>query len=177
MANPAIQACEYQHGTLSGYEIKEYLLRRDHHRCVYCHGKNGDPVLEIEHVISQAHGGSNRISNLAITCHTCNREKGSRDADAFGFSAIQRAADKFRAFRYSALAQSYQWALWQALQGLQMPLEGTTLGNKQATRLHRLQPVWRNRWIETRSLLQVILKEFRPVPTVTELITPALSHS
>lgn len=289
MANPAIQDLEYQHGTLSGYEIKEYLLRRDQHRCVYCHGKSGDPILEIEHVISQAHGGSNRISNLVIACHACNHEKGPRDAITFGFPAIQRMADKFRAFRYSALTQSYKWALWHALQDLQVPLEatfgyvtkywrhqhhlpkvqvmdamviaagdklfalpdtmiierrlkarrpfhhwshenqkgqaivktparrliqgfglydrvlvtsgshcgtiayitglrasgafqlstleGTILGNKQATRLQRLQPVWRNCWIETRSVLQAILKEFRPAPTAMAVIAQAFSHS
>ena len=125
MANPAIQGLEYQHGTLAGYEIKEYLLRRYHHRCVYCHGASGDPILEIEHTISRAHEGTDRVSNLVIACRTCNHEKGPRNADQFGFPAIHRQAAKFRAFRYSALTQSYKWALWRALQALPMPVEAT----------------------------------------------------
>lgn len=125
MANPAIQGLEYQHGTLDGYEIKEYLLRRDQHRCVYCHGKSGDPILEVEHTISKAHGGTDRVSNLVVACRTCNYEKGARNADQFGFSAIHKQAAQFRTFRYSALTQSYKWVLWRALQALPIPSEAT----------------------------------------------------
>ena len=282
LANPAIQGLEYQHGTLAGYAIKEYLLHKYHHRCVYCHGASGDPVLEVEHAVSKAHGGTDRVSNLVIACHTCNHEKGPRNADRFGFPAIHKQAATFRAFRYSALTHSYKWALWQALKGLEIPceatfgyvtkywrhqhrlpkvqvidamiiasgeypfdlpasmtierrlkarrpfhrwshentkgqptvktrarrlihgfalydqvrvlrgthqgtvayltsvrasgsfqlstLEGTILGNKPATHLQRVQPLRHHRWGETRSLLQSILKEFRPPATVLELL-------
>jgi len=286
MANPAIQGLEYQHGTLAGYAVKEYLLRRDQHRCAYCHGASGDPILEVEHVVSKAQGGTDRISNLVIACRTCNREKGRRNADQFGFPKIQRQAAKFRAFRYSALTQSYKWALWRALQTQPIPVEATfgyvtkywriqhhlpkaqivdaivvaagertwdapetvtivrrlkarrpfhrkshentpgtpivttrarrtiagfalydhvhvlagklagtvaylsslrerqvfqltsldgeILGDVAAHHLERLAPAWRNRWHESRSFTQAILKEFRPSPTALEYITQAL---
>lgn len=118
MANPGIQGKEYQHGTLFGYEVKEYLLLKYGHKCVYCKNKRGDPILEIEHVIPRIRGGSDKISNLVIACKTCNWEKGSKTAVEYGFPDIQKEAAKFGAFRYSALAQSYKWALWRELSKL-----------------------------------------------------------
>ena len=125
MVNPAIQKAEYQHGTLFGYEIKEYLLHKHGHRCAYCKGKSGDPILEVEHVISKTNGGTNRISNLVIACRACNDQKGSRNAAEFGFPDIQKKASKFKAFRYSALTQSYKWALWRELNKLGLPVKAT----------------------------------------------------
>jgi hypothetical protein len=118
MASPDIQGEEYQYGTLFGYEIKEYLLLKYGHRCVYCKGRRGDPVLEVDHVIPRVRGGSDKISNLVIACRTCNQEKGSRTAEEYGFPDIQKEAARFRVLRYSALTQSYKWALWRELSEL-----------------------------------------------------------
>jgi 5-methylcytosine-specific restriction endonuclease McrA len=118
MANPEIQGAEYQHGTLFGYEVKEYLLLRYGRRCVYCKGRSGDPVLEVDHVIPKRRGGSDRVSNLVIACRTCNLDKGSRTAGEYGFPEVEKEAARFRAFRHSALAQSYKWALWRELSEL-----------------------------------------------------------
>ena len=60
MAKPDIQGMEYQQGTLFGYEVKEYLLRKHGHKCVYCKGKCKDPFLEIEHVIPKSRGSPTR---------------------------------------------------------------------------------------------------------------------
>jgi len=118
MADPEIQGEEYQRGTLFGYEIKEYLLLKYGHRCVYCKGKSGDPVLEIDHVIPGSRHGTNKVSNLVIACRTCNQDKGSRTAGEYGFPDVQEEAAGFRAFRYSSLTQSYKWALWRELSEL-----------------------------------------------------------
>lgn len=125
MARPEIQGAEYQHGTLFGYEIKEYLLQKFGHRCAYCQGKSHDPILEVEHTIPQSRGGTNRVANLAIACETCNRKKGSRTAEEFGFPTIHKAAARHQVFRYSALTQSYKWGLWRTLQTFGIPLEAT----------------------------------------------------
>ena len=125
MARSEVQGTEYQQGALFGYEVKEYLLHKHGHQCVYCKGKSGDPVLEIEHVIPKSRGGTDKVSNLVIACETCNLKKGSRTAEEFGFPNIQKEAVKHRAFRYSALTQSYKWALWQELKKLGVPVEAT----------------------------------------------------
>ncbi|MGB9887093.1 MAG: RNA-guided endonuclease IscB [Moorellales bacterium] len=118
MADPDIRGAEYQYGTLFGYEVKEYLLYRYNHKCVYCKGRSGDPVLEIDHVIPRSRGDTDRIANLVIACRTCNLDKGTRTAEEYGFPEVQKEAARFRAFRYSALTQSYKWALWGELEKL-----------------------------------------------------------
>ena len=81
MENPDISGVEYQQGTLWGYEVREYLLYKYGHQCQYCHGESGDKVLEVEHKKSRANGGSSRIKNLILACHTCNQDKGKLTLD------------------------------------------------------------------------------------------------
>lgn len=71
--NPEISGVEYQQGTLLGYEVREYLLEKWGRECAYC--GTADTPLEIEHVVPRSQGGSNRVSNLTLACHTCNSEK------------------------------------------------------------------------------------------------------
>ena len=75
---------EYNHGTLFGYTIKQYLLEVHNHTCVYC-GATSVP-LEIEHIIPKSRGGSNNISNLTISCTICNRRKSNKTASEFGYN-------------------------------------------------------------------------------------------
>lgn len=75
MNNPNISGVEYQQGTLFEKEVKEYLLYLYKHRCAYCHGLSNDPILEKEHIIPRSKKGSNKIDNLSLACHTCNKEK------------------------------------------------------------------------------------------------------
>ncbi len=70
MQNPEISGVEYQQGELSGYEVREYLLEKFGHKCVYC-GEENVP-LQVEHIMPRARGGSNRVSNLTIACVSCN---------------------------------------------------------------------------------------------------------
>ena len=81
MQNAAISGVEYQQGELAGYELKEYLLEKFDRKCVYC-GKSG-VVLNVEHIIPKARGGSNRVSNLAIACTQCNQKKGAMPIEDF----------------------------------------------------------------------------------------------
>ena len=81
MQNAAISGVEYQQGELAGYELKEYLLEKFDRKCVYC-GKSG-VVLNVEHIIPKARGGSNRVSNLAIACVQCNQKKGAMPIEDF----------------------------------------------------------------------------------------------
>lgn len=88
MQNPEITGVEYQQGERQGYEVREYLLEKFRRTCVYC-GKQNVP-LEIEHVVPRGSGGSNRVSNLVLSCHACNQAKGSQPVEVFlkGRSAV-----------------------------------------------------------------------------------------
>ena len=78
MDDPEIQGKEYQQGELCGYEIREYLLEKYQHKCQYCGGASGEPVLEVEHKHPKGQGGTDKVSNLTVACHKCNQAKGNR---------------------------------------------------------------------------------------------------
>lgn len=73
--NPEISGVEYQQGELQGYEVREYLLEKFGRKCAYCEAK--DVPLEVEHFIAKSKGGTNRVSNLTISCRECNEDKGN----------------------------------------------------------------------------------------------------
>ncbi len=79
--NPDISGVEYQQGTLAGYDIREYLLEKWNRQCAYC-GKKDIP-LQIEHIQPRANGGTNRISNLTLSCKKCNIKKGTQPIEHF----------------------------------------------------------------------------------------------
>src|SRR5499426_3111160 len=65
MENPEINGVEYQQGELQGFELREYVLIKFNHRCVYAGDDSPcDQVLNIDHIFPQSRGGSNRVSNL-----------------------------------------------------------------------------------------------------------------
>ncbi|WP_369235104.1 RNA-guided endonuclease IscB [Streptomyces sp. R21] len=76
-----LTGAEYQQGTLAGYELRHYLLEKWGRCCAYC-GRSGVP-LQIEHIQPKASGGSNRVSNLTLSCAPCNQAKGARSIDDF----------------------------------------------------------------------------------------------
>ena len=58
------------------------VLKRDEHRCVYCHADLTKVPLAIDHLIPVTRGGTNAINNLQATCKTCNaRKKDLPDGD------------------------------------------------------------------------------------------------
>jgi 5-methylcytosine-specific restriction endonuclease McrA len=76
LENPGRGGVEYQQGTLAGYETRAYLLEKWQRTCAYC-SKEHIP-LQIEHIVPKARGGSNRVSNLCLSCEKCNLAKGTK---------------------------------------------------------------------------------------------------
>jgi cytochrome c553 len=69
---PEIEGTGYQNGDQTGFwNVREYVLYRDGHRCQApkCNGK--DKVLNVHHIESQKTGGD-RPSNLITLCETCH---------------------------------------------------------------------------------------------------------
>lgn len=81
LQNPEISGVEYQRGELFGYEVREYLLEKWGRKCAYCDRK-GIP-LEIDHIQPRRLGGSDRVSNLTLSCTACNQAKGVQDVRTF----------------------------------------------------------------------------------------------
>lgn len=71
--NPNISGEQYQQGEQLGFwNIREYVLARDGHKCQYCKGKSKDPVLNVHHIESQKTGGD-APNNLITLCETCHK--------------------------------------------------------------------------------------------------------
>jgi 5-methylcytosine-specific restriction endonuclease McrA len=90
MQNPEITGIAYQQGERQGYEVKEYLLDKWGRTCAYC-GKTNVP-LEVEHVVPKSRGGTDRVSNLTLSCRKCNLKKGNKTAEEFGYPHLQYQA-------------------------------------------------------------------------------------
>ena len=66
------QKSEYQQGVQSDFwNVREYVLYRDNHKCRYCKGKSKDMVLNVHHLESRKTGG-NSPDNLITLCETCH---------------------------------------------------------------------------------------------------------
>ena len=71
--NPNIQGDEYQKGEQLGFwNIREYVLFRDGHKCQCCKGKSRDKILNVHHIESRKTGG-NAPNNLITLCETCHK--------------------------------------------------------------------------------------------------------
>lgn len=107
MQNPEISGIEYQQGELQGYNVREYLLDKWGRKCAYCNKK--DIPLEIEHIIPKSRGGTNRVSNLTLSCNRCNLKKGNKTAKEFGYPDIQKKAKL--SLKATAFMNSIRWKL------------------------------------------------------------------
>lgn len=60
-------------------ELRRLVAQRAAHRCEYCLIPQAVTLAphEIDHLISEKHGGSTGEGNLALSCTLCNRFKGS----------------------------------------------------------------------------------------------------
>lgn len=127
MMNPDIHGIEYQQGTLEGYEIREYLSEKFNHKCCYCGiGQGQGRKFEVEHIIPVSRGGTNRISNLAWSCHVCNQEKGSMTAEEYGHPEVQAQAKK--PLKDATVVTATRWKVYDLLKSFNLPVECGTGG-------------------------------------------------
>lgn len=137
MQNPEISGAEYQHGELFGFEIKEYLLQKWGRKCAYCGAEN--IPFEIEHILAKSKGGSNRVSNLCLSCHSCNQSKGNKPVEEF----LKKKPEVLRRIlaqskiplKDAAAVNTTRWELYRRLQLTGLPVEvgsgGRTKFNRQ----------------------------------------------
>lgn len=124
MQNPEISGIEYQQGELYGYEVWSYLLEKWNRKCAYCGAEN--VPLEREHIIPKSRGGSNRVSNLTLSCVRCNREKGNKTANEYGHPEVQKKAQQ--SLKAAAAMTATRWELWERLCKTGLDLEAGTGG-------------------------------------------------
>jgi 5-methylcytosine-specific restriction endonuclease McrA len=125
LEHPEIEGVEYQHGTLAGYEVREYVLLKWNHQCAYCDGRS--VPLELDHVQPRAKHGTDRVSNLTLACLACNQRKGNRDVREFlrdDPARLARILTQMKApLRDAATVNATRWALNARLKLLGLPVE------------------------------------------------------
>ncbi len=142
LEHPEIAGTEYQHGTLAGYELKEYLLLKWGHQCAYCK-QTGIP-LQVEHIVPKMRGGSHRVTNLTLACEHCNQKKGNRTAHECGFPHLQ--AQAVLPLRDAAAVNSTRLSLYERLKSTGLPLETSTGGRTKWNR--KLRGIPKAHWLD-----------------------------
>lgn len=72
--NPEIDGFGYQTGEQSGFwNVREYVLYRDSHRCQAPKCNHKDKILNVHHITTRQTGG-NRPNNLITLCETCHKK-------------------------------------------------------------------------------------------------------
>ncbi len=137
LEDPEISGIEYQQGELQGYEIREYLLNKWGRRCVYCGAEN--TPLEIEHILAKSKGGTDRVNNLTLACHTCNQKKGNQSVEKFLHNkpdVLRRVLAQAKApLKDAAAVNSTRWALFNRLKETGLPVETGTGGRTKFNRV------------------------------------------
>lgn len=117
--NPDIGGKEYQMGEQSGFwNVREYVLWRDGHKCQHCKGKYKDKVLNVHHIESRKTGGDSP-SNLITLCETCHK--------AYHQGEIELRTKRGKPFRNEAFMGIMRWAVYNRLK-LQYPNVSMTYG-------------------------------------------------
>lgn len=60
------------------FATKARVARRDNNTCQLCGKQLLDREIEFDHIIPFSKGGSSDESNIRVTCHKCNRNKGNK---------------------------------------------------------------------------------------------------
>lgn len=106
MQDTEIEGRQYQQGELAGWQLRSYVFHRDGRRCAYC-GTARAERYELDHIIPRSRGGTNRVSNLVVSCHDCNVAKGNMSVEDFLAYKPARLA-KVKAVMRSRLAGASQ---------------------------------------------------------------------
>ena len=134
--NPEISGIEYQNGTLAGFEIREYLLAKFGHQCVYCDTQVGP--FNLDHVQPRSKNGSNRVSNLVLACIPCNEAKDDQSIHQFLNHDPIRVAKILKhakaPLRDAAAVNSTRYALLGALNSINLPVSVGTGGRTKFNR-------------------------------------------
>jgi 5-methylcytosine-specific restriction endonuclease McrA len=148
LQNPEISGVLYQQGELGGYEVREYLLEKFNRKCAYCGAES--TRLEIEHVIPRSKGGSNRVSNLAIACTSCNQSKGSQTLQEFLYNKpdlLQQILVQLKKpLADAAAVNTTRWVLFERLKTTGLPVETGTGGQTKYNRCRQHLP--KTHWLD-----------------------------
>jgi 5-methylcytosine-specific restriction endonuclease McrA len=146
--NPEMTGVEYQQGELAGYEVRQYLLEKWGRRCAYCDAEN--VPLEVEHIVPKSKGGTNRVSNLTLSCRSCNLEKGDQPIQVFLAQDPERLsrilAQAKAPLKDAAAVNAARYAIGESLRSTGIPV---TFWSGGRTKYNRTQQGYeKDHWID-----------------------------
>ena len=110
---PGIQGREYQQGEQAGFwNLREYILHRDGHRCQNpeCMNKDRTPVLQVHHIRFWKNDKTDRPGNLITLCDKCHRpENHKEDGFLWGWQPA------LNSFRPETFMTTVRWRLTEQL--------------------------------------------------------------
>ena len=113
--NPKLSGKEYQQGEQLGFwNVREYVLFRDGHKCQCCHGKSKDPILNVHHIESRQ-TGRNAPNNLITLCETCHTGYHK------GTVKLPKTIHRGMSFRDATFMGIMRWALLDQLKAQYLP--------------------------------------------------------
>ena len=68
---------------------RDAALLRDRYTCQHCHQVFAPSMLEADHIINRAQGGSDELSNLQTLCKPCHKIKTQTESQAGGVKKFQ----------------------------------------------------------------------------------------
>jgi len=108
--NPEIEGKEYQEGSQKNFwNVREYVIHRDNHKCQHCKGKSKDKVLQVHHIKSRK-TGADRPDNLITLCSKCH--------NAHHQNKIQLKVKKTKGFKAETFMAAARWKIVEKLKQL-----------------------------------------------------------
>ena len=109
---PTTNGVDYQQGEQLGFwNVREYVLFRDGHKCQCCHGKSKDKILNVHHIESRKTGG-NAPNNLITLCETCHIGYHK------GIVKLPKAIHRGMSFKDATFMGIMRWALYEKLNAI-----------------------------------------------------------
>lgn len=105
--NPEISGTEYQQGEQLGFwNVREYVLHRDNHKCQTpnCKNKDKNPILEVHHLNYRINGATERPEDLITLCNKCHTPENHK-----GF--LKDWKPKLRNFKDATFMSIVRWYL------------------------------------------------------------------
>jgi hypothetical protein len=120
LKNDKIKGYDYQQGDQLGFwNVREYILFRDGHKCQHCKGKSKDNILNVHHIESRKTGGDSP-NNLVTLCETCH--------NAYHKGKIELKIKRGSSYKDAAFMGIMRWSFYSKLKDIYKPL-GVELEN------------------------------------------------
>ncbi len=91
--------------------VRFEVFKRDSFTCQYCGRKSPDVVLQVDHIIPVAKGGTDDIMNLVTSCVDCNQGKTDRSLSDNSVVEMRRRQVELQQERLEQISMMSEWQL------------------------------------------------------------------